>query len=191
MILAGLGNPGTRYEKTRHNLGFLVIDLILERWGRPHLASKFHSQVAVAEPPFLRERQILLKPQTFMNLSGDAVAPAVAFYKLTPRDVLVIHDELDIPLGRLQLKMGGGAGGHNGIKSVIERLGTPDFPRLRLGIGRPPADFKGDVASFVLESAPPSDATIVEKMVEAAADAVEEVLKQGFDQAMNQVNRRS
>lgn len=191
MILAGLGNPGARYEKTRHNLGFMVVDLIAERWGRPHFASKFHALVALAEPPFSPEKQVLLKPQTFMNLSGDAVVPAMAFYKLSPADVLVLHDELDLPLGRVQLKQGGGAGGHNGIKSVAERLGTPNFLRLRLGIGRPPADFKGDVASFVLESAPPSDAPIIEKMVEAAADAVEEVLKAGFSQAMNHVNRRS
>jgi len=191
MILAGLGNPGVRYEKTRHNIGFMVIDLIAERWGRPHFGSKFHSLVALAEPSFASGRQVLLKPQTFMNLSGDALAPALAFYKLGPDEVLVLHDELDLPLGRVQLKQGGGAGGHNGLKSIAERLGTPNFLRLRLGIGRPDADFKGDIASFVLESAPPSDAPIIEKMVEAAAVAVEEVLRVGFSQAMNHVNRRS
>jgi peptidyl-tRNA hydrolase, PTH1 family len=191
MMFAGLGNPGARYESTRHNLGFQVIDLIAERWGRPHFAVKFRSLVAQAGPASGEGRHVLVKPQTFMNISGEAIAPAAAFFRIQPRDLLVIHDELDLGLGRVQLKVGGGAGGHNGLKSVAQHLGTQDFVRLRLGIGRPSVDFRGDVADFVLETPPAAEAAIMQKMVEAAAAAVEDVLEQGLTQAMNRINRRS
>ena len=119
MILAGLGNPGPRYEATRHNIGFQVIDLIAERWGRPAFKEKFRGHVALIQLPGDGgpEKTYLLKPQTFMNLSGESVQPAAAFFKLQPTEVLILHDELDLPLGRIQLKKGGGSGGHNGLKS--------------------------------------------------------------------------
>jgi peptidyl-tRNA hydrolase, PTH1 family len=189
MMLAGLGNPGSRYESTRHNLGFLVIDLIAERWGRPHFASKFRSLVAQASAG--DERHVLIKPQTYMNVSGEAIGPAATFFKLAPSQIVVVHDELDLPVGRIQLKVGGGTGGHNGLKSIIQHLGTPDFIRLRLGIGRPPADFRGDVADFVLETPPPAESPTIQKMIELAAVAVDDVLREGLSAAMNRINRRS
>jgi PTH1 family peptidyl-tRNA hydrolase len=192
VIVAGLGNPGSRYQETRHNIGFRVIDLIAERWGRPAFREKFRAEVALAELPGPSEKQkvYLLKPQTFMNLSGDSVQPAAAFFKVAPPQVLVVHDELDLPLGRLQLKEGGGSGGHNGLKSVAERLGTPGFKRLRLGIGRPPADFRGQPSDFVLQAFAPSEGPQVDDLVARAADAVELLVKAGMASAMNQINRR-
>lgn len=193
MIIAGLGNPGARYRETRHNIGFRVVDLIAERWGRPAFREKFHSELALVELPGPggREKTYLQKPQTFMNLSGDAVQPAAAFFKLSPAEVLVVHDELDLPLGRLQLKEGGGSGGHNGLKSITNRLGTPDFKRLRVGIGRPPADFRGKPSDFVLQAFAPSEEPAVEDLLARAADAVELLVKSGMPAAMNETNRRS
>lgn len=193
MIVVGLGNPGSRYQNTRHNIGFHVIDLVAERWGRPSFREKFHGQVALVEMPGASglEKIYLLKPQTFMNLSGDSVQPAAAFFKEKPGDILIIHDELDLPLGRLQLKVGGGSGGHNGLKSVAQRLNTPDFQRLRVGIGRPPEDFRGKPSDFVLQAFAPTEGTQVEDMVSRAAEAVELLVKSGTAQAMNLINRRS
>lgn len=192
MIVAGLGNPGSRYRNTRHNIGFNVIDLIAERWGRPAFREKFSGEVALVEMPGESglEKTYLLKPQTFMNLSGDSVRPAVAFFKLTPAQVLIVHDELDLPLGRLQLKFGGGSGGHNGLKSITQSLGTPEFLRLRIGIGRPPADFHGKPSDFVLQAFAPTEGSQVEDMVNRAAEAVELLVKSGTAQAMNLINRR-
>lgn len=190
MIFAGLGNPGARYQNTRHNIGFWVIDLIAERWGRPDFRDKFRAEYAVGEAP-LGGKHVLLKPQTFMNLSGESVQPALVFFKLEPSELIVIHDELDLPLGRLQLKVGGGSGGHNGLKSVTMRLGTPDYLRLRVGIGRPPRDFSGDVADFVLQAFAPSELEVAQKSAERAAEALELVLSRGLEPAMNEINRRS
>lgn len=192
MIIAGLGNPGTRYSATRHNIGFRIVDLIAERWGRPAFREKFRGEVALAQPvgDFGDDRIYLLKPQTFMNLSGESVQPAATFFKQTPSQILVLHDELDLPFGRLQLKRGGGAGGHNGLKSIASRLGTPDFLRLRVGIGRPPADFKGQVADFVLQAFAPSEEAMVSGLLDQSADAVELLVKSGEQVAMNQINRR-
>jgi peptidyl-tRNA hydrolase, PTH1 family len=193
VIVAGLGNPGARYEGTRHNIGFAVIDLIAERWGRPAFREKFRAEVALVEMPGNSGsgKVYLLKPQTFMNLSGESVQPAAAFYKHAPEEVLVIHDELDLPLGRLQLKVGGGSGGHNGLKSVSERLGTAEYKRLRLGIGRPPVDFRGSPADFVLQAFAAFEGPQVQELVSRAADAVELLVKEGISTAMNQINRRN
>ncbi len=189
MIIAGLGNPGDGYRETRHNVGFKVVDLIAERWGRPLFKHKFASEIALLNTP-KGERVYLQKPQTFMNLSGDAVQPAAAYFKVPAAQVLVIHDELDLPLGRLQLKKGGGSGGHNGLKSLTARFGTPDYLRLRVGIGRPSESFRGDTADFVLQSFPQSEIEVVERLISNAGDAVELVLEKDLSAAMNQVNRR-
>ncbi len=189
MIVAGLGNPGDGYRETRHNIGFKVIDLIAERWGRPVFKQKFSSELALLNTPS-GSRVYLQKPQTFMNLSGDAVQPAAAYFKVSPEQVLVVHDELDLPLGRIQLKKGGGSGGHNGLKSVTQRLGTPNYLRLRLGIGRPSEEFRGDTAGFVLRAFPQSEQEVVQRLIEQAADAVELLLKESVPNAMNRINRR-
>jgi len=192
VIVVGLGNPGARYEGTRHNIGFQVIDLIAARWGRPTFRDKFRDELALVEipGPSSLEKVYLLKPLTFMNLSGQSVQPAAAFFKHAPADVLVLHDELDLPLGRVQLKEGGGSGGHNGLKSVTQGHGSADYKRLRLGIGRPPVDFRGSPADFVLQAFAPSEGPQVESLVSRAADAVELLLKQGSSMAMNNINRR-
>lgn len=194
MIVVGLGNPGPRYESTRHNLGFRFIERLAERWGRPAFRHRFRADFAQldhAGDGALR-RIYLLKPSTFMNASGEAVQEACAFYKVAARDVLVAHDELDLPLGRTMLKSGGGSGGHNGLKSITERLGTPDYLRLRLGIGRPPPDFRGDVTEFLLDGAPtPSEEAAYESMLTKATEALELLLAQGLEAAMNRTNRRN
>ncbi len=189
-LIVGLGNPGDRYRDTRHNLGFLVLDLIAERWGRAIWRAKFQGETALAEAPGVKEKVALLKPLTFMNLSGQSVQPAAAFYKVAPPDVIVIHDELDVPFGQVKLKSGGGDAGHNGLKSVTQRLGTNGYQRVRVGIGRPPKDFRGDVADFVLEGFPPAEQADLAAVVARAADAVELIVSQGISSAMNTMNRR-
>ena len=189
MIIAGLGNPGEGYRETRHNIGFKVIDLIAERWGRPSFKQKFSSELALLNSPE-GKRIYLQKPQTFMNLSGEALQPAAAYFKVVPEEIVVVHDELDLPLGRLQLKMGGGSGGHNGLKSVTQRLGTPNYLRLRVGIGRPSEEFRGDTAGFVLRAFPQSEHEVVQRLIEQAADAIELLLKENIANAMNRINRR-
>lgn len=192
MILVGLGNPGERYRDTRHNVGFRVIDRLAERWGGASFREKFKGQLTQIELPGPSgpEKLVLLKPQTFMNLSGQSVQPALTFFKEKPEGLVVLHDELDLPLGRLQLKEGGGSGGHNGLKSVSQELGTPGYKRLRLGIGRPPVDFRGDVADFVLQGFAPFELDAVHDLIERAADAMELLVSRGASQAMNQINRR-
>ncbi len=135
LLIVGLGNPGEKYSDTRHNVGFLVVDALAEHWGMRLWSEKWQSL-------FCREKRwginlILLKPQTFMNRSGQSVAPLVTFYKIPPSNIIVVHDDLDMPPGRLKLVKGGGAGGHNGIRSLVQSLGTSDFYRLKIGIGRP------------------------------------------------------
>ncbi len=135
LLIVGLGNPGAKYNDTRHNVGFLVVDALAERWGMPLGSEKWQGL-------FCREKRwginlILLKPQTFMNRSGQSVAPLVTFYKIPSSSIIVVHDDLDMAPGRLKLVKGGGAGGHNGIRSLVQSLGTSDFYRLKIGIGRP------------------------------------------------------
>ena len=192
MLIVGLGNPGARYSDTRHNIGFRVLDLIAERWGRPVFRDKFNGQYAQTDmrSPSAVHKIVLLKPQTFMNLSGQSVQPAMSFFKEAPETTLVVHDELDLPLGRLMLKRGGGSGGHNGLKSITERLGTADYCRLRVGIGRPDADFRGDVADFVLQGFPPHESDAVQKLLDRSGDAVEAFVLRGLSDAMNHINRR-
>lgn len=148
VLVVGLGNPGKEYAHNRHNVGFMALERLRAEQGLPELRAKF-SGLFTKGPAFGADLGLLL-PQTFMNLSGDSVQPAAAFLKLAPKDVLVIHDELDLPFGDVRLKLGGGHAGHNGLRSIIQRLGTPDFVRVRVGIGRPPPGFRGDVADFVL-----------------------------------------
>jgi peptidyl-tRNA hydrolase, PTH1 family len=188
VIIVGLGNPGERYENTRHNVGFAVVDRLAAAWNAPAFRSKFQGHLTqVDRGP---ERLVLLKPTTYMNLSGQSVQGAVAFFKAQPRDVVVVHDELDLPLGRVALKAGGGSAGHNGLKSITQCLGTADYCRLRLGIGRPSADYRGDISDFVLEGVPPLEKPAYESMLAKATEALELLVNQGLDVAMNQTNRR-
>ncbi len=194
ILLVGLGNPGDRYRDTRHNVGFMALDLIAERWGRPPWRSKFHAETAQVDVPGGREdaeRAILLKPQTYMNRSGDSVQPAAAFYKVRPENVVVVHDELDLPFGQVRLKAGGGAAGHNGLRSISLRLGTNDYTRVRIGIGRPPPDFHGSGADYVLQGFSPAEQADLAEVVQGAASAIEMFAREGLSAAMNTINRRA
>lgn len=189
LLIAGLGNPGPRYQATRHNLGFRVIDELARQCGVPASAfrEKFHGELASAR--LGDEELLLLKPLTFMNDSGRSVQAACTFYKIKPSELIVAHDELDLPFADVRLKKGGGDGGNRGIRSVSGALG-PDYVRIRLGIGRPPPDFRGDPADFVLQSFPLAEQAIVEQMISRATEAASLVTSLGLEKAMNRINQR-
>ena len=189
LLIAGLGNPGPRYAATRHNVGFRLIDELARQCGVPASAFKerFHGEIASAR---LGDQElVLLRPQTFMNESGRSVQAACTFYKLKPSDLIVAHDDLDVPFSEVRLKQGGGDGGQRGVRSVTAALG-PDYARIRLGIGRPPPDFRGDVADFVLQAFPSADLATVDQMVTRASEAVSLVTSLGLEKAMNRINQR-
>lgn len=186
-LVVGLGNPGSRYERTQHNVGFAVIDVLAQRWKADKFQSKFQSQLAAA---MVGDRKVLLlKPQTYMNLSGQAVQEAAQFYKIAAEDgILVISDDLDLPRGRLRLRPSGGSGGHNGLKSVIECLGSEGFARLRVGIGR---GENMDSKSYVLSKINKADSAAFEEAVWQAAECVEMFLKEGVLRTQEKYNRRA
>lgn len=184
-LIVGLGNPGSRYRTTRHNLGFMVVDALAERWrisvgGKRHDAELGSGEIASV-------RAVIAKPQTFMNASGESVAKLRRLHRLDPADILAVYDDLDLPLGRIRLRADGGAGGHNGVASLISVLGK-GFPRLRVGIGRPPGG--ADPVGYVLEPFDASERSIVEETIGRAADGAESWLAQGLEPTMNVVNRR-
>jgi peptidyl-tRNA hydrolase, PTH1 family len=185
LLVVGLGNPGREYARNRHNVGHLVVDELARRHGGSW-KSKFSGQIA--EIRLDGHKVALLKPETFMNDSGRAVSGATRFYKLEPGEVLVVHDEGDFELGRLELKVGGGLSGHNGLRSIAQHLKTPDFLRLRIGVGRPERGDPRPLADYVLSNFEPHDdaATLVAR----AADAVEQLDADGIEQAQRTVNRR-
>ncbi len=187
-LIVGLGNPGKKYSGNRHNAGFMTADSLRDREGLPDYKEKV-SGVWSRGLVFGHE-VVLLKPMTFMNLSGDSVQPASAFFKVAPAEIIVVHDELDVPFGEVRLKMGGGHAGHNGLRSLIERLGTPDFARVRVGVGRPPPDFKGDVADFVLQDFDAVERAQAPDLIERARDAVKRLVQDGTSAAMNVVNTK-
>jgi peptidyl-tRNA hydrolase, PTH1 family len=188
-LVVGLGNPGREYQRSRHNVGFLVADALREAAGWPDYKQKFSgvwTRGALASGAPLA----LLKPQTYMNLSGDSVQPAAAFLKVSPADVIVVHDELDLPWKDVRLKVGGGHAGNNGVRSIIQRLGTPDFVRVRVGIGKPPAGFRGGGADWVLSDFDAVERAEMPDVVARAIDAVRRVAEDGLAAAMNAVNTR-
>jgi len=148
-LLVGLGNPGREYESTRHNAGFEAIDRLASASNATAFREKFSGEYATGS--LAGEPVVLLRPLTYMNLSGQCVQPAAAFFKVPPARIVVLHDELDVPLGQLRAKVGGGHAGHNGLRDIQAKLGTPEFARVRIGIGRPGPGFKGTVADFVLQ----------------------------------------
>jgi peptidyl-tRNA hydrolase, PTH1 family len=189
-LVVGLGNPGKKYEKNRHNVGFMVIDRLRESHGLPDLKEKFSGIWAKGDLILsggARKPIAVLEPQTFMNLSGDSVQPASAFLKVEPANVIVVHDELDVPWRDVRLKLGGGHAGHNGLRSIIGRLGA-DFVRVRVGVGRPPADWKGDVADFVLNDFTASERSDLPSVIDRACAAIERVVAEGTSAAMNAIN---
>ena len=189
ILIAGLGNPGSRYEATRHNVGFRVVDRWVNRHESPAWREKFEGAYSAINWTN-GERVVALKPLTFMNRSGFSVRAALSFFKLKPADLLVVHDELDLPFGDYRLKQGGGDAGHNGVGSIIEQLGTDSFARLRFGIGRPPAEFTGSGADFVLEGFPLADRTRLEELIEDTTKVLDRVIDSGLGAAMNVSNRK-
>lgn len=185
MLVVGLGNPGREYAGNRHNLGYLVVDELARRHGGS-FRSKFSGQLA--EVRIGAERVALLKPETYMNESGVSVGGAARFFKLEPAEVLVVHDEGDFDLGRMQARLGGGLAGHNGLRSIAQHLRTQDFLRLRVGVGRPERGDPRPLADYVLSDFEPHDD--VEGIVARAADAVETVVGEGLEAAQRRFNEK-
>src|SRR6266571_3493789 len=185
LLVVGLGNPGREYARNRHNIGHLVVDELARRHDGSW-KSKFSGQIA--EIRLDGHKVALLKPETFMNESGRAVSGATRFYKLEPAEVLVVHDEGDFDLGRLELKVGGGLSGHNGLRSIAQQLGTPDFLRLRIGVGRPERGDPRPLADWVLANFEPHDDP--DELVARAADVVELLVAEGVERTQLRVNRR-
>ncbi len=183
-LLAGLGNPGREYKDNRHNVGFMLVDrlsvLLDARMNR------LQARALVASTSYQGRKIILAKPQTYMNLSGQSVGGLARFYKLPLENVMVAHDDLDLPFGIIRIRPGGGAGGQKGVASAIERLGSKDFPRLRIGIGRPPG--RMDPADYVLQDFPQADLVTLSETLGRAAEAALVFVTEGLEAAMNQFN---
>lgn len=188
-LVVGLGNPEKKYAKNRHNVGFMVLDALASDLGAPEWRDKWKGRTTRL-PKEAAGDVTLLEPMTFMNLSGESVQPAAAFLKTSPSEILVVHDELDLPFGDVRLKVGGGHAGHNGLRSMIECLGSPDFARLRVGIGRPPPGFRGDVADWVLSNFDGVEAAELPDVIDRSKAAIRRVLKDGMTAAMNATNAR-
>lgn len=184
-LVVGLGNPGDNYARTRHNIGFMVADLLAARVGSKFKAHK-RSGAEVATGRLAGHSVLLAKPRCYMNESGRQVGPLAKFYSVAPTDIIVIHDDLDLEFGLVRLKIGGGEGGHNGLRSVVAALGTKDFQRVRIGIGRPPG--RKDPATFVLENFTAKERAEVPTICEQAADATELVVELGLEPAQNRVH---
>jgi PTH1 family peptidyl-tRNA hydrolase len=185
LLVVGLGNPGPQYVKTRHNVGFMVADVLAARIGVQFKVHK-KSGAEVATGRLGGRSVVLAKPRCYMNESGRQIGPLAKFYSIAPGDVIVIHDELDIDFSKVRLKLGGGEGGHNGLRSVANALGSKDFQRVRIGIGRPPG--RKDPAAFVLEPFSSTERTEVPTLCELAADATELLAEVGLEPAQNQVH---
>jgi PTH1 family peptidyl-tRNA hydrolase len=188
-LIVGLGNPEPKYDKTRHNVGFEAIDAIARRsqisWSENRRFQALYGEGQSTTGNKLR----LLKPLTYMNRSGQAIRAATDWYKLPPESVLLVYDDMDLPVGRLRLRLSGSAGGHNGMKSAIAHLGTQDFPRLRIGIGKSGTD--KDTVSHVLGKFSPQETQLMLEVLQLVVDAVEVSLKHGFEKAMNLYNSRA
>jgi PTH1 family peptidyl-tRNA hydrolase len=185
-LIVGLGNPGREYRETRHNVGFMVADEIAKRHGLTLAMAPSQVPDAFIAKKFGAEPFLIGKPLTFMNRSGDAVAALAYYYDIVPADLLVVVDEVALPFGRLRARARGSAGGHNGLKSVIERLGTTEFPRLRLGVGR--GDTRRDLADHVLSKFEADEKSAVEEFITRAADAAEMFAADGIEKVMNAYN---
>ncbi len=183
LLIAGLGNPGREHAADRHNAGWMVVDELARRHSGS-FKSKFSGRLA--ETRVGDSRVALLEPETYMNESGRSIAAAVRFFKVEPEDVLVVHDDVDLPVGRLQVRLGGGLAGHNGLRSISQALGTPEFLRVRIGVGRPERGDPRPVADYVLSPFSPEDD--VESLITRAADAVESVLADGLGETQQRFN---
>ncbi len=182
-LIVGLGNPGSKYARTRHNIGFMALERLAERHRMALATEKFDARYATGR--VANEMVVLLEPQTFMNRSGKAVVAAAHFYDVDPARIIVVHDDIDLALGTIRVKSGGGHGGHNGLRDIVAQLGSREFLRVRLGIGRPE---HGDVTNHVLGTFGRDEQDDVAELVETACDAVETLLREGLDAAQNRFN---
>lgn len=188
-LIVGLGNPGTKYAQTRHNVGFDLLDILAKRW-QIGFSDRKQFQGIYGEGFGSHNAKIrLLKPQTFMNLSGQSVRSTIDWFKLAPESVLVVYDDLDLPLGKIRLRLSGSAGGHNGMKSMISHLGTQNFPRVRIGIGKSCGE--KDTIAHVLGKFSTTEIPIVSDVIYLVNDAIEMSLKQGIEKAMSLYNSKS
>jgi len=195
-LVVGLGNPGKEYALTRHNIGFMALDELAKRhraeFHRKLRFNAFISEIQYSTTPSLHYPILLAKPQTFMNNSGASVRALAAWHKLSPRELLVVVDDADLPLGTLRLRESGSSGGQKGLASVIQHLGAQDFPRLRIGIGRPAAERANqDLADHVLSTFDKSESPLVKETIARAADAIECALQFGITKAMNEFNKKA
>jgi PTH1 family peptidyl-tRNA hydrolase len=186
LLIVGLGNPEPRYARNRHNIGFDVAAQLAQRLGADPWRAKFHGELARSPHAEL----LLVRPMTFMNDSGRSVQAVCSFFRIEARDVVVVHDELDLPFGTLRLKTGGGHAGHNGLRSIMQHLGTGDFARLRFGIGRPPPGFQGDVADFVLSDFSSDQRAALPDLLTRAVNALLIVARRGVPAATQTLNTR-
>jgi PTH1 family peptidyl-tRNA hydrolase len=186
MFVAGLGNPGSKYEKTRHNAGFVVVDELGRRWGATLKSDRYGNLAGAA--PIRGNKVVFAKPQKFMNLSGAPLRGLLGFYKGSEEALVVVHDEVDLPFGTLKIKLGGGHGGHNGLRDIHRHLGSNGYLRVRFGVGRPPAGW--DTADYVLGHWTEAEAAALNDTVAKAADAVEVLVEEGLEAAMNQFHFR-
>ncbi len=183
-LIVGLGNPGRKYEFNRHNVGFMLLNRLASRLGESF--GQVQSKALVTKPTYLGERVILVKPQTYMNNSGSAVSSLVRFYQVPLENLLVAHDDIDLPLGTLRLRPTGGSAGQKGMQSIIARLGTEEFPRLRIGTGRPPG--RQEAADYVLQDFPPSERELLDETLDRAVEATLIFIEHGLERAMNSYN---
>jgi peptidyl-tRNA hydrolase, PTH1 family len=183
-LVVGLGNPEKKYAKNRHNVGFMVVDVLRSEIGAPDWREKFKGRVAKSTA--FGDELVLLEPLTYMNLSGESVQPCAAFHKIDPKNIVVVHDEIDLPFGDVRLKFGGGHAGHNGLRSITEHIG-PDFHRVRIGVGRPAF---GEVADYVLSDFSSIETAELLGKIERATDAIARLVKDGPQSAMNVINTK-
>lgn len=186
LLIVGLGNPGKEYANNRHNVGFHCLDRLAGAYGLSFDRRRHKAEVAIGE--IAGRKVVLLKPQTFVNQSGEAVRAAASFYRIAPGDILAIYDDLDLPQGTIRLRPRGGSGGHNGVKSLIEQLGTEDFARIRVGIGRPPG--RMEPRDYVLQDFSAEEWEVMEEVYGRVVKAVETFIRHGIAEAMNRFNVR-
>jgi peptidyl-tRNA hydrolase, PTH1 family len=186
-LLVGLGNPGRQYENNRHNVGFMTMNRLAGKLGESF--SKLESKALIAKCTYQEQRLLLAKPQTFMNLSGKAVSSLLRYYKVPLLNLLIAYDDVDLPLGTLRIRPGGGSAGQKGMQSIVEQLGTEDFPRIRIGIGRPPG--RMDAADYVLQDFNREQVEILNQVLDTATEAILTFVTGGLEKAMNLYNSRN
>ena len=188
-IVVGLGNPGLKYEFTRHNIGFRIIDSLAQDMGTEFKKVKSYYSL-ISRGTINNHKVMLVKPQTFMNLSGRAVSKVVSYYQIPHQDLLIVYDDLNLELGQVRIRKKGSAGGHNGIESIMQYLNSEDIPRLRIGIGNPLANFNFDCVSYVLSSFNDDEKDKIKEVIQLSTEAVKTIIEDGFEKAMRKYNKK-